>query len=161
IDRGRHGGDGRAGRLAGAWRESGGPAAGFDGSSLATAVAVSSGRPRRIQRRATMMRRIDRPRRWTALGARVSGLGLAASPAGQSVTGVVPNWSDLETWSRPISSTREVEHGLGLHVSGPSGTMLLSFSARLNLRSLRPPTSIFVVLAPPLRSNPNLIRKPT
>jgi hypothetical protein len=103
----------------------------------------------------------DRPGPATALTALVLCLGLAASPAGQSVTGVVPNWSDLETWSRPIPGAREVEHGVGLHVSGPGGTMLLSFSGRLSLRTLRPPASLLVVLAPPLLSNPNVIRKPT
>jgi hypothetical protein len=42
---------------------------------------------------------------------------VAAMPQAQSVTGIVPSWTDLETWARPLASAREVEHGLGLHLS--------------------------------------------
>jgi hypothetical protein len=86
---------------------------------------------------------------------------VAAMPQAQSVTGVVPNWTDLETWARPLASAREVEHGLGLHVSGPTGPMMLSFTGRLSLRSATAPASLQVVMAPPVMANPNLIRKPT
>jgi hypothetical protein len=84
-------------------------------------------------------------------------LGLGA----QSVTGVVPNWGDLETWARAIASTREVEHGLGLQLSGTGGVMLLSFSARLDARSPAAPAALQVVMAPPLMGNPNLVRTPS
>jgi hypothetical protein len=79
----------------------------------------------------------------------------------QSVTGVVPNWRDLEQWTRAITSTREVEHGLGLQLSGTGGVMLVSFTGRVDARTSAPPTSIQVVMAPPIMGNPNLIRTPS
>ena len=79
----------------------------------------------------------------------------------QSVTGVVPNWGDLETWTRAITATREAEHGLGLHLNGTGGMMLLSFAGRLDIRTPTPPPSLHVVMAPPLMGNPNIVRAPT
>jgi hypothetical protein len=79
----------------------------------------------------------------------------------QSVTGVVPNWGDLEAWTRTITSTKEVEHGLGLHLSGTGGVMLVSFAGRVDMRTPTPPASLLVVMAPPLMGNPNIIRVPT
>lgn len=97
----------------------------------------------------------------TALVATLAVAASLALPRAQSVTGVVPNWSDLETWARASSAARDVEHGLGLHLTGPGGTMLLSFAGRISLRNPAPPSSLLVVMAPPLLSNPNVIRKPT
>lgn len=86
---------------------------------------------------------------------------LPAAPRAQSVTGVTPNWGDLQPFTRSITASREVEHGLGLHLSGPEGIMMVSFAGRLSLRTLAAPTGLTVVMAPPVMSNPNLIRKPT
>ncbi len=84
--------------------------------------------------------------------------GAAAGLRAQSVTGVVPKWADLETWARTIDATKEIEHGLGLQLSGTGGTMMLSFSGRLSTRTLAPPASILAVAAPPILANPNVIR---
>jgi hypothetical protein len=95
-----------------------------------------------------------------ALAGVTGGLPAAALRA-QSVTGVVPNWGDLETWTRTITSTREVEHGLGLHLSGTGGVMLVSFAGRMDIRTPAAPPSLLVVMAPPLLGNPNIIRAPS
>ncbi len=92
-----------------------------------------------------------------AIGLAVS---MPASFRAQSVTGVVPNWRDMETWTRAITSTREVEHGLGLHVSGTGGTMLVSFAGRMDVRTPAAPSALQIVMAPPLMGNPNLVRRP-
>lgn len=88
-------------------------------------------------------------------------MGVTLGIRAQSVTGVVPNWRDLETWTRAITSTKEVEHGLGLHLSGTGGTMLVSFAGRMEIRTPVPPTSLSVVMAPPLMGNPNIVRVPS
>jgi hypothetical protein len=94
----------------------------------------------------------------------VAGLGLASAGGifAQSSTGVMPNWSDLETWSRLVPGTRENELGLGLQLSGTAGPMLLSFSGRLDTRSPTvPPKEVAVIIAPGLMANPNALRTPT
>ena len=108
-----------------------------------------------------MMARTPWLGRFLALAALVAATGLPAAPHAQSVTGVIPNWGDLQPLTRAITATREVEHGLGLHFSGPEGVMMVSFAGRVSLRTLAPPTSLTVVMAPPIMSNPNLLRKPT
>ncbi len=108
-----------------------------------------------------MMARTSRIGRFLALAALAAVTGLPATPHAQSVTGVTPNWGDLQPFTRAVTATREVEHGLGLHFSGPDGIMMVSFAGRLSLRTLAPPTGLTVVMAPPVMANPNLIRKPT
>lgn len=77
----------------------------------------------------------------------------------QSVTGVMPNWKDLETWSLPIS--REIDQGLGLQLASSGGVMMVSFSARVPQNSTAPPKDVFIVTAPSLVSNPNVLRTPS
>ena len=101
-----------------------------------------------------------RIRRFT-LCAVLAATSMSLAVGAQSVTGVVPNWGDMETWTRAIASTREVEHGLGLHVSGTGGVMLLSFSSRVEVRAPTAPSAVQVVMAPPLMGNPNLVRTPS
>ncbi len=96
-----------------------------------------------------------------ALAAIAAVTSLPAVPRAQSVTGVSPNWGDLQPFTRSITASREVEHGLGLHFSGPDGVMMVSFAGRLSLRTMAAPASLSVVMAPPVMTNPNLIRKPT
>jgi hypothetical protein len=58
---------------------------------------------------------------WTAVWAAAL---LAASVAlGGQATQIRATWKDLETWSTGA------ERGLGLHLSGPSGTVLVAFVA--------------------------------
>jgi hypothetical protein len=83
----------------------------------------------------------------------------AGQPAAQSLTGLRPSWSDLETWSRKGMDIRETDVGVGLHLSGVGGTMLLSFSATLNSRSpSSAPSEVAVMAGAPLDSNPNTVR---
>jgi len=102
-----------------------------------------------------------RIRQFTVCVALLAATSLSHGLLAQSVTGMVPNWRDLETWTRAITSTREVEHGLGLHLAGTGGVMLVSFSGRLDVRSPVAPSSVQVVMAPPLMGNPNLVRMPS
>lgn len=79
--------------------------------------------------------------------------------SGQSAAGVMPTWADLESWSRPIVATRQVEHGLGLQVPSAGGIVMMSFSGRVDSRSSTTPASdVMVVIAPPPTANPNVVR---
>lgn len=60
-----------------------------------------------------------------------SGFARGDMSANQIETGAITAWSDLETWSRPHLTTGDADTGLGLHLSGPNGPMLLAFSARV------------------------------
>ena len=84
---------------------------------------------------------------------------LTSSSLAQSLTGLRPSWSDLETWNRRGSDSREAEVGLGLHLSGSGGTMLLSFAATLNSRTPNaPPSELLITVGAPFNSNPNTVR---
>jgi hypothetical protein len=85
---------------------------------------------------------------------------LANALPAQSLTGLRPSWSDLETWNRRGSDVREAEVGLGLHLSGPGGTMLLSLAARLNSRTPNAlPSELLITAGAPFNSNPNAVRR--
>ncbi len=84
---------------------------------------------------------------------------LANSPIAQSLTGLRPSWSDLETWNRRGMDIRETEVGVGFHLTGTGGTMLLSFAAVVNSRSpSAPPAEVMVTAGAPFDSNPNTVR---
>ena len=84
---------------------------------------------------------------------------LASDSLAQNLTGLRPSWADLETWNRRGSDTRETEVGLGLHLSGSGGTMLLSFAATLNSRTPNvPPSELQLTVGAPFNSNPNTVR---
>jgi hypothetical protein len=75
--------------------------------------------------------------------------------------GAQADWADLETWSRPADRANELEVGLGLQVTGPSGTVALAFVGRLRPASQAAPGDIEVRAALGPRTNPNAIRKPS
>jgi hypothetical protein len=80
----------------------------------------------------------------------------------QVLVGLRANWSDLETWNRYIESTRQNEVGLGLHLSGPGGVMLVAFTGTLSVSTPRTaPREIHVQVAAPQTANPNAVRTPT
>lgn len=88
--------------------------------------------------------------------------GNARSIAGQQPAGMLASWGDLETWSRHDERTDEGEAGLGLQLQGPTGTMLLSFSARFPGKvALRAPDSVVIQAAVTPSANPNVLRTPT
>ncbi len=69
------------------------------------------------------------------------------------------NWKDGETWSRYIEATNESEAGLGLHPTGPGGTMLLAFFARWDGRTAKgAPKDLFAQAAIPPLLNPTILR---
>ena len=71
-------------------------------------------------------------------------------------------WDDLDTWSHLIQDSRQNELGLGLHVTGPTGTTLVAFTGRLAIRSpTAPPREIGVQVAAGKFSNPNIVRRPS
>ena len=90
---------------------------------------------------------------------------LAARPAAihaQTATGLVANWKDLEAWTHYLDASKENELGLGLHVTGPGGTMLMAFLGRLDTREgARPPSDVGVQVAASERVNPNTLRSAT
>lgn len=70
------------------------------------------------------------------------------------------SWRDLETWSRPIGSTGETERGLGLHLSGAGGTVMVAFLVRTGGRAGRNADVTVQVSTGPL-VNPNRVQTPT
>jgi hypothetical protein len=88
--------------------------------------------------------------------------GGARSIAAQQPAGMLASWGDMETWSRHDERADEGEAGLGLQLQGPTGTMLLSFSARFPGKvALRPPDSVVAQAAVTPSANPNVLRTPT
>jgi hypothetical protein len=87
----------------------------------------------------------------------------ASVPAApQQPAGMLARWADLETWSRYDERTNETEVGLGLQPHGPSGPMLLSFTAEFPGKiAVAAPEAIFAQPAVSPTINPNLIRTPT
>ena len=59
----------------------------------------------------------------------IATLWLATSSVGGQGTEMRASWRDLETWSQPAGGGR-TERGLGLHLSGSSGTVMVAFVAR-------------------------------
>ena len=100
---------------------------------------------------------------FTLLPSRVDLISSQSGPPGQMVPpqamNLYANWKDGETWSRYIEATRESEIGLGLHPTGPSGTMLLAFFARWDGRTAKgAPKEIFAQAAIPPLLNPTVLR---
>jgi len=58
-------------------------------------------------------------------------LGLGARPVPQLWTGVQAVWNDLDTWSRRVEQSQDIERGVGLRLTGPSGQVSMAFLARL------------------------------
>ncbi len=80
----------------------------------------------------------------------------------QALVGLRSEWGDLETWTHALTSSRESELGLGLQVTGSTGTTLLAFMGRRSLRSpTTPPDRIGVQVGTGKMTNPNLIRRAT
>jgi hypothetical protein len=80
----------------------------------------------------------------------------------QIEAGDLANWADLSTWSIPNRETRQLEVGMGLVLSGPSGAMRLAFYVNQPMRGTVPePASVGFRVASSLRMNPNLLRTPT
>ena len=69
-------------------------------------------------------------------------------------------WRDLETWSRPIEPTGETERGLGLHLSGAGGTVMVAFVVRTRGRGGSAGEVTVQVATGPL-VNPNRVQTPT
>jgi hypothetical protein len=88
--------------------------------------------------------------------------GGAAKVAAQLPAGMHVSWADLETWSRHDERAQETEVGLGLHLTGPSGAMLLSFTSRFPGKvALRAPEGVIAFVSVTPTVNPNVLRKPT
>jgi len=89
------------------------------------------------------------------------GVSLVAEPR-QGWSGLQPGWQDLETWSRRIESSSQSEVGLGLVLSGPSGTVSLAFAARTDAAvSSSPRRTLQVLTAVGPLMNPNVVRRPS
>jgi hypothetical protein len=88
--------------------------------------------------------------------------GNASSIVAQQPAGMLASWGDMETWSRHDERNDESEVGLGLQLQGPTGPMLLSFSARHPGKvALRAPEAVVVQAAVTPSANPNVLRTPT
>jgi hypothetical protein len=84
--------------------------------------------------------------------------GAGAEPR-QIWAGLQANWTDGQTWSTYLEASRETELGLGLQLTGPSGTVPIAFLGRLSVRDPRvPPREIQVQAAVGYLGNPNVIR---
>ena len=99
---------------------------------------------------------------WLSFGAMLVAAGVALpARVDQNLTGLQANWKDLETWSRPLDESREVELRLGLQPSGPGGTMSVAFLGRLSTRSpTTPPTQMQIQIGAGYLANPNVVRSP-
>ncbi len=68
--------------------------------------------------------------------------------AGASTPGVI-GFKDLETWTRDVGMAPDTELGIGLHLSGPSGMVQVSFAVtRLRATPNTPPKDVAVALVP-------------
>jgi hypothetical protein len=88
---------------------------------------------------------------------------VAATPAyAQIDAGILANWADLATWTQYDETSRMTEIGLGLIPAGPTGTMRLSFEAKLDgRRPTKPPGRVGLRLAAPPLLNPAQVRSTT
>lgn len=101
-------------------------------------------------------------RRIAVLVAALTGLVVSTAPrvSGQVLAGLRAEWADLATWTRALEN-REVEHGLGLHLSGPSGQTLMAFTGVLSARDPNlPPKELGIQVSTGRMTNPNLMRIP-
>jgi hypothetical protein len=86
----------------------------------------------------------------------------AANVRAQLVAGLRANWTDLETWTHPDDGARQDEVGLGLQASGPTGVMLVAFTARTSRREPNtPPAAVAVQVGTPVMANPSIVRTST
>jgi len=69
------------------------------------------------------------------------------------------SWRDLETWSRSLGSGR-TEQGLGLHLSGSSGAVLMAFLRRVDGRT-GPSGDVTVQVSTGPAGNPNRVQTAT
>jgi hypothetical protein len=69
------------------------------------------------------------------------------------------SWRDLETWSTPVGGG-QTERGLGLHLSGPSGRVMMAFVTRSTGRTAADRDVSVQVSTGPL-GNPNRVQTPT
>ena len=82
----------------------------------------------------------------------------AASRVGQGAE-MRADWRDLETWSRQVGGG-QTERGLGLHLSGPSGRVMMAFVTRSTGRSAPAGDVTVQVTTGPL-GNPNRVQTAT
>jgi hypothetical protein len=100
-------------------------------------------------------------RRGLGLAAAAIAVAIAAVSLGAQSSSKYATWADLETWTRSVGSGQETEIGLGLHPS-PSGTVLVSFTARFPTRTpSRAPAEIQLLGAVGAMVTPNVLRTPT
>jgi hypothetical protein len=71
-----------------------------------------------------------------------------------------PAWQDLDTWSRELTSSHETELGVGLHLTGEGGTVLVAAIGRLDRQAPnRPPDDVTLQIAIPDTVSPYRIRR--
>ncbi len=74
-------------------------------------------------------------------------------PTGASTPPVV-GWKDLETWTHEVGSEPDTEIGLGLVVTGPEGSVSVSFAVtRLRRSPGAPPADVMLTLIPGFEPN--------
>jgi hypothetical protein len=96
-----------------------------------------------------------------ALALAVGGMS-AGAVRDQGWSGTQATWRDLETWSRPVAPSRELENGLGLHLAGSGGGVSIAFVCRVPAGSAPAcPREVQIRAMVGVRSNPNILRKPT
>lgn len=99
-------------------------------------------------------------RRVVSVLAACVGVLAAATPStsAQVLAGLRSEWGDLSTWTR-VLDTRDVEHGLGLHASGPSGQTMIAFMGVLSARDPNlAPRELSLQVSTGRMTNPNLVR---
>ncbi len=101
--------------------------------------------------------RFSRPR-FRAVAA-IAALWLATSSVSGQGTELRATWRDLETWSRPAGSG-QTDRGLGLHLSGSAGTVMVAFLVRSTSRGTTSGDVTVQVSTGPL-VNPNRVQTAT
>ncbi len=85
----------------------------------------------------------------------------AAAPGRQMTAPPMGTSKDLETWTRDVGEVPDIEHGLGLHLSGDF-TMLVTFAGTRLRRDPRAPVKEIVVIAKPGAAlDPGRVLSPT
>jgi hypothetical protein len=82
---------------------------------------------------------------------------LGAVGSAQIPSGILGGNKDLETWTRDVGSGPDTEHGLGLQLKGPMGTVNASFTATILRSELRGtlPRYVDVTMSPSFDVDPN------